>query len=218
MWLEAIITQEELVQILDEFLPVKIHLDNDNKTERWISLGRATEVVLVPDEGLHVLCPAQLCWSIAGMSPTVTLDPLAILIRPEMVEKEKGYVLEFQFEIEQADIHGLPDFIDSTLVKAVNSSLSVKRFAWNFTKTLSFSVDMPESIQPPEKLKLGVGWGKRRISSEALILGVSFKLGFAREALESESDAPEQQEAMNAELFRVAAEHKGESRATTVSP
>lgn len=180
MWLEAIIPREELVQVLGELLPVKIHLDEDDSTERWLLLGRAIEVALVPDEGLHVLCPATICWSIAGVSPAIKVDPLAVMIRPEMVEKEKGYVLEFQLEIEQADIHGLPSFIDGTIVNAVNAALLVKRIAWDYKKTLSFTVNLPSMFQPPQMLKMGAGWGKRRISAEALVLAVSFKLEFIR--------------------------------------
>lgn len=210
MWLEAVITREDLVHVLDEFLPVKIHLDEDDSTERWLLLGRATEVALVPDEGLHVLCPATLCWSLAGMNPTITLDPLAVMIRPEMVEKETGYVLEFQIEVEEADIHGLPSFIDTTIVKAVNGALAAKRFAWNFTETLKFSVDMPKTFQPSEVLKMGVGWGRRRISAEALVLAVSFKLGFVR----GEADGMKQEEEVKkAERAKASVEHGGEAAA-----
>jgi len=180
MWLEAIITHEDLVQVLGEILPVKIHLDADEETERWIQLHRATEVSLVPDQGLRVVCSAELMWSIAGMNPSIKLDELGILLRPLVVEKHKGYVLEFKLEIEEADIRGIPALIDATIVKAVNSALAEKELIWDFTETLTRTVGLGKMFDPVEALKINVAWGKRRLTAEALVLVVSFKLNFVR--------------------------------------
>ena len=41
MWLEAIITQEDLIEVTKEFLPVKIYLHHEGdevKTDRWLLL------------------------------------------------------------------------------------------------------------------------------------------------------------------------------------
>src|SRR5262245_30742507 len=109
MWLEAIITQDDFVQVLGRLLPVRIYLhDEGQATERWLLLGSATQVALVPEEGLRVTCPAELQWTIAGLSPTMKLDTLRVLLRPQVVEKHRGSVLEFSIEIEEADFHSLP--------------------------------------------------------------------------------------------------------------
>lgn len=181
MWLEAIITRDDLVQVLGELLPVKIHLDHDEETDRWLFLHKATQVTLVPDEGLRVVCSAELRWSIAGMSPKVQLDELGLLLRPQVVEKNKGHVLELNIEIEDADIRGLPALIDSAIVKAVNAALSQKKLVWNFTDALTRTVGLGETFEPIEALKIGVTWGQRRISAEALVLVASFQLGFIRD-------------------------------------
>ena len=72
MQLEAIVTQEDLVQLVRTLLPVKIHLEHaaegePTPPERWLLLHPATEVVLVPDQGLRVTCPGELRWSVAGV-------------------------------------------------------------------------------------------------------------------------------------------------------
>jgi hypothetical protein len=180
VWLEAIITREDLVQVLGEFLPVKIHLDDDEKTDRWLYLGKATDITLVEDMGLRVTCPAELKWSIAGVNPTIQLDELRVLISPEIIERNKGNVLAFNVELEEADIRGLPSIIDHTIMKAVNSALANKKPEWNFTKTLTNTVGLPSNLEPIEGLHIGVAWGKRRISQDALVLVVSFKLNFVR--------------------------------------
>jgi len=192
MWLEAIITQEDLVQALDEILPVKIHFDADEKTDRWLVLHRATEVTLVADEGLRVSCSAELTWSFAGLSPTVKLDQLGVLLKPRVVEKKAGHVLEFNIEIEDADLRGVPAFIDSTIVKAVNGSLSEKTLIWNFTETLTRTVGLGKTYEPLEALKIDVAWGKHRITAEAIVLVVSFKLHFVRDELKKENMIMEQ--------------------------
>jgi hypothetical protein len=185
MWLEAIITQEDLVQVVQELLPVKIHLNHEEEgeptpPERWLLLHPATKVVLVPDQGLRVTCPAELRWSIAGMSPTLKLDELGVLIRPRVVDESTSHVLEFQFEVGEADLHGFPQFIDATIVKAINRALAAKKLRWDFARTLTRTVALPSVLDPVETLKIEVLWGKHRIGAEALTFIVSFKIGFVR--------------------------------------
>ena len=132
MWLEAIISEEDLVQVVGEFLPVKIFLDQDevgegqkkrNEPERSLLLHPASEVILIPEEGVRITCPAELTWSIVGMSPTMKIDALRVMIRPRVAEKNKGHVLEFAMEVEEADFHALPGFIENGIAKAINAAL-----------------------------------------------------------------------------------------------
>jgi hypothetical protein len=189
MWLEAIISQEDLVQALAQFLPVKIHLDQredadgkpeKDEPERSLFLDTPTQVVLVAEQGIRVVCPAELTWSIAGMSPSMKIDSLQVMILPEVVERNKGCVLEFGMQVEVADFHALPSFIDATIVKAINAALTTKKPGWNFTETLTRTVGLGRMFEPVEALKLEVAWGKTKIGAEALGLVVSFKLGFVR--------------------------------------
>jgi hypothetical protein len=189
MWLEAIITQEDLVQVMGEFLPVKIFLDQaevgegekkKDEPERSLLLHPASQVSLVPEEGMRVTCPAEITWSIAGMSPTMKIDALQVMIRPRVVEKNKGHVLEFGMEVEEADFHALPGFLDDTIARAVNAALATKSPAWNFTETLTRTVGLGKMFDPVEALKIEVQWGKTKLGTEVLGLVVSFKLGFVR--------------------------------------
>jgi hypothetical protein len=183
MWLEAIITQEDLIQVTQEFLPVKIYLHREGeevKTDRWLLLQSPTEVVIVPEQGLQITCPAELTWGIAGMSPSVKVDALRVLIRPEVVEMHEGHILDFHIQVEEADFHNVPAFIDGAVVKAINAALATKKLAWNFTETLTRKVGLGTVFDPIEALTIQVLWGKQRIGAEAVTLVVSFKIGFAR--------------------------------------
>jgi hypothetical protein len=183
MWLEAIITKEDLVDALGRFLPVKIFLEKEGeetREDRWLLLRSATNVALIQDQGLRVTCPAEISWSIAGMSPTMKLDELRVMIRPQVVDRHGRHVLEFQFEVEEADFRVLPGFIDGAIAKAINGSLATKNISWNFTETLTRRVALGTTFEQIEALELEVAWGKHRIGEDALALVVSFKLDFLR--------------------------------------
>jgi hypothetical protein len=183
MWLEAIITEEDFLDVMKQFLPVKIYLHHEGeevKTDRWLLLQSATEVDLIANEGLQVTCPAELVWGIAGMSPTVKVDALRVMIRPQVTEMNKGNVLEFHIQVEEADFHSLPSFIDGPIVKAINLALATKKIPWNFTETLTRKVPLGKMFDPVEELSIKVEWGKMRIEAPALTLVISFKMGFVR--------------------------------------
>lgn len=183
MWLEAIITHADLVEVLGQLLPLKIYLSQDGDEvdkDRWLLLKPATSVELVPDTGLRVTCSAEFRWTIAGVGPTMKLDALGVFLRPVVVEKNKGGCLEFNIEVEETDFHSLPDLIDSTIAKAINAALSTKKIPWNFSETLNRTVPLGEMLDPVEALSIEAPWGKLRIGADALALVLSIKLGFVR--------------------------------------
>ena len=183
MWLEAILAQEDLVLLMREFLPVKIYLHHEGgevDKDRWLMLQTATDVALVADEGLEITCPAELTWGIAGMSPSVKVDALRVMIRPRINELHKGHTLDFHLQVEEAAFHGLPAFMDGTVVKAINAALATKTIPWNFTKTLTQNVPLGKMFDPLEALDIHVKWGKVRIEPGALTLAISFKIDIVR--------------------------------------
>jgi hypothetical protein len=162
---------------------VKIHLPHDEvgaDPKRWLLLHPAKEVVLVADQGIRVTCPAELHWPVAGVAPTIKLDELRVLVRPQVVDKRGSHVLEFGFEVEEADFHSLPEFIEGAAVKRVNAALSNSRLTWDFTETLTRTVALGDRFEPPLALRIGVAWGKHRIGGDAVTLVVSFDIGFTR--------------------------------------
>jgi hypothetical protein len=180
MWIEAIITKEDFTEVLKELLPVKIHFDDDPKTDRWLYLDCPTDIELVPEEGLRIACPAEIMWSVSVVDIPIKLHTLQVLVRPEIVKKSRGDILVFNLHLEEADIKGLPSVIDHTIMKAVNEALARKELAWDFTKTLNNTIKMPKLLDPIDSLTINVNWGKRRVDAEALCLVISFQLKFNR--------------------------------------
>lgn len=179
MWLEAVLSQDDFVRVLGEFLPVSLPLDDDDKV-RSLWLGPATSVDIVEGVGVRVACPAKLSWTLAGVATHISLATLQVMVRPEIRERKNGQALAFVLELEEADIEGIPALIDNTIMKAVNLALSRKELAWHFTRTLSRRVGLGDLFDPIDELIVKVAWGKERVSKDAIVFAVSIQLGFQR--------------------------------------
>ena len=182
MWIEAIITKDDFANAIRSITPVRIHFDDNDKTNRWLFLGQPTNVELVAEKGIRISCPAEIMWSMVGVNVPIKLHTLQVLLRPEIVAKPTGHVLAFNLELEEADFKLIPALIDAGIMKAVNAALAAQDLAWDFTKTLTNSVKMPKQLDPIETLEIKVNWGKRRVDDEAVVLVVSFQLDFIRRA------------------------------------
>lgn len=180
MWIEAIITKDDFATVINQITPLRIHFDDDDKTNRWLYLGHPTNIELVAEKGIRISCPAEIMWSVVGLNVPFRLHTLQVLMRPEIVAKPTGHILVFNLELEEADFKGIPALVDHGIVKAVNAALAAQELAWDFTKTLTNTVKMPKLLDPIEALQIKVNWGKRRVDDEAVVLAVSFQLDFVR--------------------------------------
>jgi hypothetical protein len=182
MWIEAIIAKDDFAAVVRQMTPLRIHFDDNDKTNRWLYLGKPTSVELVAEKGIRISCPAEIMWSVVGVNVPFKLHTMQVLMRPEIVAKPTGHILVFNLELEEADFKGIPALIDHGIVKGVNSALAAQELAWDFTKTLTNSVKMPKLLDPIETLEIKVNWGKRRVDDEAVVLVISFQLDFIRRA------------------------------------
>lgn len=182
MQLQVTVTQDELVQALREFLPVKIDLDSGADEERWLALCPASAVEIVPQEGLRATCAAELKWAIAGIAPTLKLDELRVMFRPRVTAKDGEQSLEVDVEVEIADFRALPEFIDATIVKTINASLAKRKPSWNFGKTMTRTVGLGRSFHPLTALDVQVLGGQQQARAEEFTLEVFLKVGFVRQA------------------------------------
>src|SRR5262245_56192604 len=125
MWLEAIITCADLMQVIEGLLPEKIflHDEDQDKKERWLRLERAVDIALVANEGLRLVCPAEIAWEVtAGRTPKAKVEKLRVLLRPKVLERHDGNALAFVPEVEEVYFHISPRFIDTTIANAVSTS------------------------------------------------------------------------------------------------
>jgi hypothetical protein len=174
MWLEAIISQDDLASLAVELLPLSVHLGQPD-SEHYVLLSAATEVELVEGRGLRIRCNAQIRWPVLGMDIPINVDGLTVLVEPSVPADNESLV--FSVEVERANVAWVPSVLDAKIVDAINEALRKKSrdLSWNFMKTLSHEFLLPEVLQPLHALGLKAAWGTVRTTEDAMVLAVSFK-------------------------------------------
>lgn len=173
MWVEAIVSLEDFQALAAELLPVRVHLGAAD-SEHYLFLSAATEVSLVEDRGLRVVCNAQIRWPVLGMDLPINVEKLTVMLEPTV--PNEGGELFVGVRLEHADVAWVPSLVDARIVSAINEALEKRHseLSWSFAKALSHDFVLPEMLQPLRALGLKAGWGKVRITSEAMVLVISF--------------------------------------------
>jgi hypothetical protein len=181
MWLQAIITADDLMHALAELTPTRIRLDDDDP-DRAFELDPPTEVRFRANEGAVVRTSARLRWDVIGIKLPVTLRSVQVLLIPSIECDAQGNdLLVLQARIEEVDLTALPGFLDSALKDRINAALERPSsfVRWRFIRTLDFHFHLPQSVQPERDLHLAARWGATRVSEQGFVMAASFGF-FAR--------------------------------------
>jgi hypothetical protein len=181
MWIEAILSQDDLVQMVAQLTPLKMRLGNDGD----LLIHDASKVTLLPGVGVRVVCKAKLHWPVLGINMPVTLHSLTLDLVPKIAERTGHNELVFKLRIEAADIAGIPGMIDDRIMEKVNKELAEDRaeLTWNFIKTLSHDFALPRSLEPLDSIDLKVAWGEVKVTDETLVFAVSYHPHVTRHAV-----------------------------------
>jgi len=181
MWLEAILSADDLRHALTELLPVTLRLGNEGGA---LMMGAPTDVELVPDLGLRCKCPAEVTWPLLGIHVPVKLHSVSFVLTPKIVRKDESELLVFELVLEHADVALLPDVIDNRITDAINAELRKHHaeLAWDFTRTLHASVPLPDTVAPPRTFSIRTHGAMMRVSEQAAVLAMSFKASFREKA------------------------------------
>lgn len=173
MWLEAIVSLEDFQALAAELLPVRVQLGAAD-SDHYLFLSAASQVSLVEGRGLRVVCNAQIRWPVLGMDIPINVDSLTVMLEPS-VPNESGELF-VGVQLEHADVAWVPSMLDKKIVGAINEALQQKNaeLAWRFETALSHEFPLPEMLQPVRALGLKAGWGKVRVTGEAMVLAISF--------------------------------------------
>jgi hypothetical protein len=210
MRLEAIVSKNDLTQLVAEALPLTMQLGDDGE----LSLSDATQVTLIPDVGLRIVGALKLRWSVLGITVPITVRSFAVVLRPEVTggDSEHGEQLTFKVQLDHADVAGLPSPIDQGVVVLVNRELEKHmELAWGYARTLTQSFDLPDTVQPLESFDLNVDSACVKTTDDALGLAIRFH---ARVRRRGESTAPARGAATNPGR-RAAEDPSGPSHGTT---
>ena len=187
MFLEALVTHEDLRALLVSALPLTILLD-DTDGSHSLALSDLTEIAIVPGMGVRLTCRALLHWPLLGIDAPLTLNSLCVVLVPEVTPSPGGEGLSFGVAIEHVNIAGVPSALDETISRAVNARLAARHLelSWDFSKTFARVVPLPNLLEPLESLSIHVAWGKVKITEEALVFALSL-----HKALVRRGDAPD---------------------------
>ncbi len=181
MWLEAILTRDDVSELVAGLLPITIRLADDGE----LYLHDLVETALVPEVGLRVRCAMRVRWSLLGVAVPITLRSLTVLLRPAIVRTDGADRLAFTIAIEQADLAGVPEGIDLGFTHLVNRELEAKHVAlsWAYADALSHVFELPATLSPPRELALRVDAAQVKATGDALGLAIEFHANVrAREA------------------------------------
>jgi hypothetical protein len=174
MWLEGILTREDLQDIAERFSPLKILLGDSGS----LLLVGPCEVSLNPDKGIAVKCDATLHWPVLGFDVPVSLHGLLVHVLPSVEERPDGATLVFRLQIDHAGVAMLPSFFDHGVAARVNRELEQKHveLAWNFVDTLSHVFKLPPTLASAAALSVKATAGRVKATETALGLAVDFSL------------------------------------------
>jgi hypothetical protein len=172
MWLEAVLSREDLEHVLHELTPTTIELREDGD----LSLEAPTRVTLVPGCGLEVVCRARLRWVVLGLHVPVTIESATILLEPVLRRVSgKRDALAFRLTLRALDVSGVPAMLEGSVVDRVNDELALPgaELVWDFSESLSHRFALPGVLKPARSLDLEVAWGDLRITEDAVVLAIS---------------------------------------------
>jgi hypothetical protein len=188
VWLEAILTESDLESLIKQLTPVRINLGTA-ADERYLHVGRPSEITLVPELcAVRIMTRAKVRWSVSVLNVPITVDSLQMLLKPTVAPAgaiERGG-LAFHLEIEEADFKHIPAFADRQIRQAINAELRSKPLEWNFSQTLSHAFELPDDLDPLEKLRLDVSWGEVKMTKDALAFAVSFRATVTRKRVDDD--------------------------------
>ncbi len=172
MWLEAILTRDDLRDVAERFSPLKIALGVGGS----LLLLSPRDVSLIPNKGIALTCDATIHWPVLGLDVPVSLHGLLVNVLPAVEERTAGSTLVFRLQIDHTGVAILPSFFDHSVTAHINQELEKKQveLAWNFTDTLTHAFRLPASIASSEGISLRAMEGRVKVTETALGLAVDF--------------------------------------------
>jgi hypothetical protein len=176
MWLQAVLTADDLLHVLHELTPTRIELDDDDPA-RVLHLDPPGEVKFRDGEGALITTSATLQWDVVGIKVPVVLRAVEVLLIPSIEVDARGVdQLALQARVERLDLTALPGFVEDKLRARINQALESPRafVRWGFTRTLDFHFHLPASVKPARDLRLSARWGALRVSEQGFAMAASF--------------------------------------------
>jgi hypothetical protein len=185
----AIVTRDDLVEVISDFTPLRIAIGA--RGGRSISFGRPRTLDLVPSSGIRLSGDAKLVWDVAGLPIPVTLRAWQVLLVPTIFERDGMNIVALDPVLEELDFKSVPGFVDERIVGAINEGLASQqqKLAWAFGKTLSVRLPLPTRVSPAGRFELSAVHGAVEVTETELRFTVTFQSRVARMSEETRRSA-----------------------------
>lgn len=191
MHLQAHISLVELRLLLDQFAPIRVHLDGDDvhapseRPERWIELFDPQSVALVEGRGLRVQCAGVVRYDLGPIPARLRLRAATLMVIPSVQAIDGTSSLGLTLEIERADLAMVPDGIDQMIVDKVNAILAPQatKVSWRIDRALDAHFSLPTNLVPLEAFHVDGTWKEVRVEREQVVFDLDVACGITRHAL-----------------------------------
>jgi hypothetical protein len=182
MDIDVVLGIKDIVGLLREATPLRIHLTDRDEDRRWVELEQPTEISLLPNLGIRVVSSGRIRYEIAGIQLPFVIRRLQVLLQPVVVAAGTHERLDFKLGVEQADLENVPALADRVLVSAVNDALSPERLGtfWNFGRLLERALHLPERFEPLHQFLLQAPAGQVTITDTEVRLRLRLGLACSR--------------------------------------
>lgn len=183
MQIDVVLSAEQIIALLREATPVRIHLTEKDEDARWVELEPPTQVTLVPDLGVRIVSSGRIRYELAGIQLPFSIRRVQLLFEPKLVpvagQPER---IDFKLSLEEADLENIPGVAERMLVTAVNELLAPERLGtvWNFGRMLDKSLLLPERYEPLNQFLLRAPTGRVTITAQELRVQLQIGLGVSR--------------------------------------
>jgi hypothetical protein len=183
MEIKARLDEETLLRLLGDILPITVLLDDDRGMEgRWVTIGRAQRLELIPGEGIRLATSGELRWPFKMVPVALRLAALQLLVRPIVVGQGPATRVLFRPVIERIDVEKVPDFVDRGIVSLINRTLEARSqlLSWHVADSLCQRFALPVTLVPLETASIDVVSGDLRIEEHWIELAVSLEMDVSR--------------------------------------
>jgi hypothetical protein len=179
MWLQALLTADDLFGALSRVTPARVSLDKEDP-DRFLWVSKPERLRLIHGRSIVLDARASIRWDVLGLSVPLTLKHVSLSLSPTIQQVHGQDVLSFRIQLEEADLSGVPAFVEKTLVERVNEALVANdaKMAWRFLETLDFEFRLPV-LAPQRRVSLYARSATAEVTDRGLSLTVAWGLDAA---------------------------------------
>ncbi|HTV19841.1 MAG TPA: hypothetical protein VMG12_14245, partial [Polyangiaceae bacterium] len=115
MEIDVTLRHDEVVALLAEVAPVRIHLTEGDEDRRYVELETPSEVAFVAGTGLRIVTRGRLRHELGGLALPFDIRRVQVLFSPEVVAGHHGQRLDFRLRVESADLENVPGVVESVV-------------------------------------------------------------------------------------------------------